>query len=77
MIENKGGEEERKAYQDQLQRMKEQRDREFQKKLKSISSAADANIAASSMGMDPYSGESSNTRDRLAHLKMRFDSALK
>lgn len=74
-MQNKGGEEERAAYNSQLQSQKAQRDRDFAKKLESITSTVPSQ-AAGTVNMDPYgAGDGSNTRDRLSMLKMRFDDA--
>ena len=57
MLQNKGGEGERQAYQAQLNSMKAQRDREFAQKLEGIKSAVPASAEASSnVNLDPYGG---------------------
>lgn len=84
LLENKGGEEERMAWQQQLEAQKAQKDSEFRKKLESIknggSPAPKADFRNNSrVSLDPYGGSpehTGSTRDRLAVLKQRFDKAL-
>merc|ERR1712216_803879 len=54
LLENKGGEAERAAYQQQLENMKQQRDRAFMEKLESIKNAVPAASESSSINTDPY-----------------------
>jgi len=85
LLENKGGEQERVAWQQQLETNKAQRDNEFQQKLNSIKTGSGTSSPQqkadfrSKVSLDPYGGtpeHTGNTRDRLAALKNRFDKAL-